>query len=218
MLTHSRTHTNIIILVLIFLLFVSRSRFLSLFGPTKAPIVHDRISIWWKLKAGVALLFHLGVGGADFSASLPSLLVSVGPVPHARLHWVMSSRLFGRFWRPLSLSIFCLGDSFAPSVHLVHQPGSHSLRQPFTSLTHFISHLVYISQRTAFIGKRGYLLQPPGVICCQFHLQKLFSGRIKTLMNFYEVLKSFFLKKTTFCVCPKRTCNSSAKYDTENQN
>lgn len=41
---------------------------------TKAPIVHDRISIWWKLKAGVALLFHLGGsrGGAeDFVSPRP---------------------------------------------------------------------------------------------------------------------------------------------------
>lgn len=54
--------------------------FSLLFAPalclTKAPIVPDRISIWLKLKAGVALLFHL-VGGAG-------LFYFCGPVPHAR--------------------------------------------------------------------------------------------------------------------------------------
>lgn len=54
--------------------------FSLLFAPalclTKAPIVPDQISIWLKLKAGVALLFHL-VGGAG-------LFYFCGPVPHAR--------------------------------------------------------------------------------------------------------------------------------------
>lgn len=71
---------------------------------TKAPIVHDRISIWWKLKAGVALLFHLGGSrGERRTLFLPGLWVSVGPVPHAPLHWVMSSSLFGWF---LALFVF----------------------------------------------------------------------------------------------------------------
>lgn len=62
---------------------------------TKAPIVPDRISFWWKLKAGVALLFHLG-GCAGFLFSL-GLLVSVGPVPHAWLQWVMLSNVLAGF-------------------------------------------------------------------------------------------------------------------------
>lgn len=112
---------------------------------TKAPIVHDRISIWWKLKAGVAWLFHLR-GVQDFSLS--GILVSVGPVGHARLQWVMSSTVlasFGALYLFLFFNVYaCVlgGDSFTPSVNLIHQPGSRMTpknHSPF-SVTFSISH------------------------------------------------------------------------------
>lgn len=149
-----RTNITNTILVLIFLLFFFLFLILVL-CLTKAPIVHDRISIWWKLKAGVALLFHLGgsggSGGLRFSPAskfLWGLFLT--------LHFIESChpRFLAGFWRSLSLSIFCAGDSFAPSVHLIHQPGSRSYGQAFTSLTHFTPHVVYLTMDSLY-GRDG---------------------------------------------------------------
>lgn len=70
-----------------------------LFSPalclTKAPIVPDRISIWWKLKAGVALLLPLrGVAGLFFFFSY-----FCGPVLRA---WFIES-CHPAFWLVLLL-------------------------------------------------------------------------------------------------------------------
>lgn len=140
---HTHTDMTNIILVLIFLLFcVSRSRFLSL--STRRPLFMTEFQFGGNWKQVWLCFFISGWGGRGHYVSLPGLLLSVGPVPDAWLHRVMSSSILAGFGALCLCLFFCL----TPSVHLVHQPGSHSPRLLLTSRAHFISHIVYILQWT----------------------------------------------------------------------
>ncbi len=180
--------TNII-LVLIFLLFVFLIPVLS-----RSPS-HKGAHCSWQNFNLVEIESRCGSavssrGGAGL-LSLRGLLVSVGPVPHAWLHWVMSSSVLAVFFFTLFVFVYLfLGDSFAPSAHLVHQPGSHSFGQPFTSLARFPTISLTVDSL-----HRKHLLQPLGLLCTSspkslFRRNEKLRSQLDQL-DFY-VFQSFF--------------------------
>lgn len=186
MLTHTCTNiTNILVLVSLLLVFLVFSRL------QRRPLFLTEFQFGGNWKQ-VWLCFFIS-GGAGL-LSLSGMLVSVGPVGHAQLQWVMSSSVLAGFGALYLYLCVCVGDSFAPSVNLIHQPGSRLTPEnhsPFP-VTHSLSFRHYVSLKKWELFTRVYCT-----------LQKVFRrGRKK---SWSQLDQQFFLKRQINICTPERS-------------